>query len=168
MTTGKTPLNYAEVLADLEARRADLDRAIVVIRGLMGQPPPSSAASPETVPGGSGAAGADPQEVRSDSFFGMSIPAASKKYLMMMKNKQSTRQIADALRQGGVHSTSKKFPQMVYNILNRNHDDFVRVGADWALRGWYPHMPKLTKKGGSGAAEEDDLEPGPEDGAQPH
>ena len=65
-----------------------------------------------------------------DAFFGLSIGEAAKKYLMMVKKKQSVREIADALDRGGLPHTSSNFVATVGTMMNRTAQelDLVRVG----------------------------------------
>jgi hypothetical protein len=76
-------------------------------------------------------------EVQHDSFFGMTIGDAAKKYLSMMKVTKSTADIAGALERGGLKHTSKDFPTTVRSILGPR-EDFTRVpNGDWGLAEWY-------------------------------
>ena len=83
----------------------------------------------------------DPADIPDDAFFGMSIGEAAKKYLSMVKKKQSIREIADALDSGGLPHASGDFAGTVATMLRRhaNKDpELVRVGrGDWGLSAWY-------------------------------
>lgn len=93
MADNELPINYDSVLADLRAKREKLDAAIAGIELMLGLSSPSAATSPNTP--------IQAQEVESDSFFGMSIPDAARKFLGMRKKPQTTQEIADALNRGG-------------------------------------------------------------------
>ncbi len=126
-------IDYEAVLADLEARRADLEAAIIGIRRILGQtdePGVSMKASNE--PG-------KPIELEIDAFIGMSVSDAAKKFLRMMGRKpQGTQTICDALVRGGFKSKAKNFYSNVHTALSRD-PDFVRVGrGKWGLAEWYP------------------------------
>jgi len=90
------------------------------------------------------------QEVRHDSFFGMTILDAIKKYLTMTKQTQSAPDIADALVRGGMKSAAKDFVGNVRTTLSKN-EAFVSVkNGEWGLSVWYPakrkeKQPKGTK-----------------------
>ncbi len=144
-------INYAEVLADLEAKRAALDKAIEAIRPLVGQsfPTPSSASGSDE---GGGAPPIEPAgQVKPDAFFRMTIPDAAHLYLSTIRRKRTTAQIAEVLLAGGIHSRAQRFPRMVYNILDRD-PRFTRLGKEWALSEWVPGGKK-TKKGKATDAE---------------
>lgn len=129
-------INYAAVLADLEAKRAALDAAIAGVRAMLGQAAAESAGATEgaTAP----APGVDvPKDVVPGVFHGKSVSEAAKMYLEMKKVKQKTRAICDALLQGGIESDSKNFYGNVYTTLTRNKD-FFRRGKYWALTSWDP------------------------------
>lgn len=84
-------------------------------------------------------------EVQHDTFFGMTIGDAAKKFLIMSKATKSTADIAAALEQGGLKHSSKDFPTTVRSVL-RNREDFLRVpNGDWGLSEWYPGMGRGKK-----------------------
>ncbi len=147
-----TEINYIAVLADLEERKAKLDAAIEGIRAILGESSgiPIKKAS---------------KEIESDSFFGISIVDATKKYLRMVKSKKSTTDIVTALEQGGITHTSKNFTTTVYSVLFREMNktgEIVRVGQDWGLAEWYPGMRK-ARKVKNGDIEEESKEEKPEE-----
>jgi hypothetical protein len=133
-----TTIDYAAVLADLEARRNALDAAIAAVRLIAGQAPLPTVVAPSDQPK------LDVHEIPTDAFHGMSIADATRKYLAAVRRKQSTRQIAEALETGGLHSTAKNFTTTVYTVLERQ-SDIVRVGKDWGLASWYPGLNRGAK-----------------------
>lgn len=132
-------IDYELVLADLEAKRAALDSAIAGIRQML-----SLGAQSATAANGGGR---DSTIVESDTFFGMSIGDAAKKYLRMMKRKQPAAKIAEALDFGGLQHTSKSFPNTVRTTLIRLESEgaVVQVGKEWGLAEWYPGLRKGKK-----------------------
>lgn len=147
------PIDYTAVLADLEAKRGQIDAAIAVIRALVGE----SGAAPQEEGNGdeegqtkpSPASSSVPQRntaIQSDTFFRLSTSAAVKKFLGMAKRPQTPRMIADALRAGGqVHATDEKTAYTnVYTALKRGQDkDFVQTRTkDWGLVEWYGSQSK--------------------------
>src|SRR5579863_6215867 len=111
--------DYTAIIADLEAKKAALDATITAFRaaqaaGALGQPGDASVspslAAPFAASGG---------EVPVGAFLGRSIPEAAKLCLQIVKRKMTTREIADALKKGGIESTSKSFPMIVHSILDR-------------------------------------------------
>jgi hypothetical protein len=153
-TLPQEPVDYEAVLADLEAKRAVLDSAIAALRQVAnagGQLLPVGGLS-----GGGGDKAIDPASIRDDAFFGLSIGEAGKKYLQMVKRKQSVKEIADALERGGLPHTSANFVNTVGTMMNRaaaGDPELVRVGrGEWGLAGWYgnrrpkPEPPKKVKR----------------------
>jgi hypothetical protein len=131
------PVDYEAVLADLHAKRAAIDVAITAIEQLrsVGQ------AAATTVAGVAPGKPVDPLTIRDDAFFGLSIGEAAKKYLQMVKRKQTVKEIADALERGGLPHTSSNFVATVGTMIGRlakSDSDLVRVGrGDWGLAAWY-------------------------------
>jgi hypothetical protein len=145
-------INYEAVLADLEARRAQLDSAIAAIRQIMGQlggvglVPPASGAS---VPSGT---------LQHDAFIGMSIPEAAKKYLASVRRKLSTQDLMTALEAGGLPPSKYG---TVYAILRRREKqvgDIINMKGDWGLTEWYPNHRKKSSSSGNDESEEDSTE----------
>lgn len=140
-------VDYAAVLADLEARKAQIDQAIAVIKAIMGMP---AALAPSAVANGSATGPAAGPEIAPDTFFGMSIPEAAKKFLAMRKRVCTTPEIVEALTRGGqVNAASDRFSNTVGSVLGRAHDNdagIVRIGrGTWGLAEWYPNKPRKTK-----------------------
>jgi hypothetical protein len=125
-------IDYEQVLTDLKARRAQLDSAIAAIEQIMGS---ITAAVP-------GLKAPELSDIAEDAFHGMSIADATKKYLGMVRRKQSTKEIMAALEQGGLpHSAYNT----VYAVIRRREEqvgDIVKVGSDWGLAEWYPGRPR--------------------------
>ena len=117
---------YKAVLADLKAQRERLDAAIEAIEHVLG--------------GGLVATGT---VIRGGAFAGMKILEASKEYLSDVKRPQTTKQVSDALEQGGVSHQSKNWSNTVRTTLSRLAEKLdsglVRLdGGQWALADWYP------------------------------
>jgi hypothetical protein len=80
-------------------------------------------------------------EVPAGAFLGKSIPEAAKLYLSIVRSKQTTREIADAMLKGGMETTSTNFEGIVAAGIHRaskKDGELVRVGRAWALASWYP------------------------------
>jgi hypothetical protein len=145
-------IDYTKVLADLEARRAAIEAAIVGVKAmLLGQ---GSAEGAPGAPAGAGAPHSDsalPTEVAPGVFHGMSVSEAARTFLEMKKQKQRTRTICDAMLAGGIESDARDFYSNVYTTLARNKDFFKR-GKYWMLTSWDPRRaaaaagPKPAKK----------------------
>lgn len=147
------PINYEAVLADLEARRAQLDAAITGIKLMLGQ----SGAGPGGPTGGAGTyTGSTPAH---DAFIGMSIPEAAKKHLTAVRKKLSTQDIMTALEAGGLPPSKYS---TVYAILRRRENqvgDIINMKGDWALQEWYPNYRNKKSSGGEETAEDESKEP---------
>lgn len=147
----ETGVSYEAVLADLEAKREHLDTVIAGIKALMAQGVIAS--------GIPGQAKAEPLgEIESHAFFSMSIPEAAKRFLERARKPQSTPAIAEALRKGGMTTTSKDFANTVGAALRRQAEDgeIVKVNNDWGLREWFPGLRRKPKADRAAASEADD------------
>jgi hypothetical protein len=157
-------VDYQAVLADLKARRARLDDLIARIEAdIFGQAAEGVAA---TAPIKASTAFSGP--IHADTFFGLAIAEAAKKFLKMAGRAQHTTAIADALARGGM-----KRPQEnnLFSILVRaaKGREVVKVGKGlWGLSEWYPKSPKdngepkakpTTKRASGKAARKSRLRP---------
>lgn len=138
---------YKTVLADLKARRAQLDVAIVAVEQQMtggGEGPSLSADLPngESRPDPR----TEPSEIRSDSFFGLSIPDAIRKCFRMSKRPLSLSEATTLLKSGGLLTTAQNLMQTVSATLQRmrkTDGDVVSLGkGQWGLSEWYPGLRK--------------------------
>lgn len=152
------PIDYNAVLADLEAKRGQIDAAIAVIRAMIGSGGMGDGGALGSIAEDSSNANGTPitpvrqvppaggiASIQSDSFFGMSSSEAVRKFLMMMKRPQTPKVIADALRQGGqVHAVDEKTAyQNAYTALRRGKNVFVQTRTgEWGLVEWYGNKPK--------------------------
>ena len=133
------PINYEAVLADLEARKAQLEATIAGIRLLVGQPGIGPGGGPTS--GGSSYSGGAPAH---DAFIGMSIPEAAKKHLTAVRKKQSTQELMTAMQAGGLPESKYN---TVYAILRRRENqvgDIINMKGDWALQAWYQNHRKKS------------------------
>ena len=161
-------INYESVLGDLKRRRQELDAAIAAIERIVGQG--SGGGGKEGV----GRSAYTPTgQIRPDEFFGMTIPAAIKKYLEIMKRPRTATDIAKGIKDGGLISQAKNFYANVATALRRM-DERGRVvqipdTKQWGLAAWYPSKPRRngTKKkddmsGDTGADPSGDTSEAPE------
>jgi hypothetical protein len=141
----KKTLDYGLFLADLEAKRAVLDQAIASVRAVMASGALAVNVS-DSMPGmtDSVSVAFHGGEVPAGAFNGLGIPAAAKLYLSIVKKKQTTKEIADALRQGGMETAGKNFEVIVGSALYRVSNpknanrEIVRVKGAWGLAAWWP------------------------------
>jgi|HubBroStandDraft_3_1064219.scaffolds.fasta_scaffold58628_2 hypothetical protein len=156
------PFDYAAILTDLEAKKAAIEAAIASMRqamglGALGQTGDGTGVSGMSSPSLSIHNG----DIPNGAFLGKSIPEAAKLYLEILKKKQTSREIADALLKGGMESTSKNFYGIVHAVLDRARKSpnsaLVKLGTHWGLALWYPKgiisgasasIPKKGKKKG--------------------
>lgn len=127
---------YEAVLADLKAERARLDLLIAGLEAKMtGQPISASAGSDP-------ATSVTPAAIHADTFYGLSIIDAAKKFLKMATRAQHLGAIATALEQGGLKRPSDN---VLSGILVRaaKGREVTKVGKGmWGLSEWYPKLPK--------------------------
>jgi hypothetical protein len=120
------PVNYEAVIADLEAKKAAIDNVITALRAL-------TSTSGTTAQAHSG-------HIAPNEFHGLSITDAVKKYLGVLKQKQSTQDLIKALDAGGPPPVS--YPTL-YAVLRRRQKtfgDIVNMKGDWGLAEWYPNF----------------------------
>lgn len=130
-----TPINYAAVLADLQAKRVQLDSAIAAIKVLMQQTGVMAATAPP-VPRIAGLS-----QVPSRAFVGLSISAAVRQLLEMMQRRMSIGEIMQGLQAGGLKPSKYR---NVYAILRQRESDkadVIKVDAKWGLAEWNPELP---------------------------
>lgn len=140
---GTQPIDYAAILADLEAKKVALEATIASIRagiavGSLGQSGDGTSFAAAGLPGALTGG-----EVPAGAFLGKSIPDAAKLYLEIVKKKQTSKEIAEALLKGGMETASKDFPSIVHAILDRarkaKNPALVKVDkSHWGLTGWWP------------------------------
>lgn len=142
--------DYAAIVADLEAKRDALNTAIASFRtaislgalGKVGELPPASTGMVPSGFANTSFASISGGEVPAGAFLGKSIPEAAKLYLEIVRKKQTSREIAEALIKGGMESTSKNFNQMVHSVLDRarkSNTGIVKLDrSHWGLVEWYP------------------------------
>jgi hypothetical protein len=101
-----------------------------------------------------------PVDLPDGAFFGKSIPACVKLFLSAARKKKTAKEIATALREGGVESTAGSFESTVSTALIRLRaaGEVLRFKDGWGLSEWYPanmrtsatagkQVPKSKKKG---------------------
>jgi hypothetical protein len=143
-------IDYSVLLADLYAKRAGIDAAIQGVIAASG-----SYITPEAIAAATPGASVDrqPTELPRGAFLGKSLPAAVKLYLSAVMKKQTIKEIASALRDGGVESTSDNFESVITGCLNRmkGSGEVLRFKEGWALAEFYPeHLRRSLAAGGNG------------------
>ncbi len=97
------PINYEAVIADLEAKKAQLEATITMLRALGGL-----GAIGTPTPTGGGAAAAAGGNFAADAFMGKSIPDAAVTILQSTspRRKMSTQSLMDVMEKGVFHPRS--------------------------------------------------------------
>jgi hypothetical protein len=143
------------MIAALEAKRSALDNAIASLRVLAGQAAPEGTELPSAL------TRSDGTDVRSDTFHGLSMPEAVKKYLRIKKGPQNARAIAAVLPRGGFKSKAKNLYPNVYTALLRLQEAGEAeklASGEWGLSEWYrgtarkepkPKRPAERENGGA-------------------
>lgn len=137
---------YAAVLADLKAKREQIDQAIQAIEALRG----GAATTPAATPAGQVSPTDGP-----GAYLGLSIPDAARKLLTTRRQPMSNADIYAGLKAGGLHMNSADPLNTIGSVLTRRFNvvgDIVRVQRGiWGLQEWYPNRNFKKKK-----PEEDD------------
>src|ERR1700737_3539715 len=135
-------INISSMVAQLKAQRIAMDEAIAALEKLESLGFGSMQAPPT---GGNNHAGI--QEIQPDTFYGMSIAEAAKKFLTMSGRKpQTTDAITDALARGGLSANRDSVGTILVRIANQE-GDIVRVGRGlWGLLDWYPGRARKVKR----------------------
>lgn len=147
------PVDWGAVIAELEAKRDALDKAIASFRlikasgVLFGAAEDAMPAMADSV-----SLGLHGGEVPVGAFLGKSIPEAAKLCLQIIKRKLTTREIVDSLLKGGIETTAKtsSFPSIVHSILARSvktGSGIIKVDrSHWGLAEWYPRGLASTNR----------------------
>lgn len=134
-------VDYQAVVADLRVRRAALDQLIASVEALiLGQGDPAAI----KVDAGAPSANGIPAAIHADTFYGLSMIDAAKKFLRMVRRAQHTGAIAEALGKGGL---KRPDANILSSILVRaaKGREVTKVGKGmWGLSEWYP--PKSSKE----------------------
>jgi hypothetical protein len=137
------PVDYTAILADLEAKKAALEQTIASFRQAMAAGALGQTASDGTMVPSLAVSSLTGGEVPAGAFHNKSIIEATRLYLEIVKKKQATREITEALQKGGMESTRpKNFVNIVLAALNRArkspNSGIVKLGSQWGLASWYP------------------------------
>ncbi len=140
----ENPDIVAAFIADIEGKIAALQAILVSLKsasalGALGAAVEGidlTSAAPVSSNGDIG----QPIDLPEGAFLGKSVPACVKLYLSAAKRKKTIKEIAAALREGGVESTSDNFDNVVTGALFRlkNAGEVLRFKDGWGLPEWYP------------------------------
>src|SRR5262249_31902142 len=128
-------INYAAVLADLEAKRAEIDSAIAAIKIIIRQTGAMAATAPPV------RRIASLSQIPPKAFVGFSTSVAAYRLLEMMQHRLSMKEIMQGLQAGGLKPNKYR---NVYAILRQREAykaDVINVNAKWGLAEWNPEIP---------------------------
>lgn len=125
----KESLTLGEYLADLRSQRAKIDGLIAAIEETLGQTESRTQDVPEN-----GASG----HRRRGPYSGMTIAAAAIQFLRSAGKPQRTAQVMNALRDGGLKSSSKSLYRTIYSTLDSHVDkgSITKSEGKWGLPEW--------------------------------
>lgn len=140
MATENKTIDYAAMIADLQAKRAAIDSAITSLILASGAVMPIADGTASVSYSSITNTDRQPTELPRGAFLGKSLPAAVKLYLSAVMKKQTIKEIATALREGGVESTSDNFENVITGCVNRMkaNGELLRFKDGWALAEFYP------------------------------
>lgn len=126
---------YRTVLKDLKRRKKVIDAAIAGVTALLGESEAAlQACLPVPLPNIQ-----ESGDVGSGSFADLTLAEAARAYLDMVKEPQSTAEIAEALLRGGYPTESRNFRNTVRSVLDRHaktSGEIVKVHRNWGLAEW--------------------------------
>jgi hypothetical protein len=150
--------DYARLLNDIDAKMASLQtlRASVLVAsasGALGQPIEGAELPSQTLTAGRNDSLGVPTDLPEGAFNGKSVPACIELYLSSAPMKKKTnKEIATALREGGVESNASKFDTIIAGALFKLKKDgkILRFKDGWGLSSWYPPHIRGAIDAGSG------------------
>jgi hypothetical protein len=95
-----------------------------------------------------------PIDLPKGAFYGKSVPVCVELYLSAGKVKRTNKEIAAALKKGGVESNAKDFDTVVNGALFglKKAGKVLRFDDGWGLSEWYPaHIRSVTPVAASGS-----------------
>jgi hypothetical protein len=145
--------DYAAILADMEAKKTALETAITGLRAALAT---GALGTVGDIPAGSSTVTAPslgtPIALPRGAFLGKGVTEAIKLFLSAMRKKQTNKEIAQALREGGLESTGN-FDNYVTGGLFRLKNDgtVLRFEDGWGLAEWYPESfrTRVVEKAGN-------------------
>ncbi|MBZ5512351.1 MAG: hypothetical protein LAN70_14440 [Acidobacteriia bacterium] len=124
-------------IAALQAVLASVESATAL--GALGQPLEGMKLAAPSVTGRNDAPGV-PTDLPKGAFMGKSVPVCVELYLSAVKEKKTNKEIAAALREGGVESKASNFENVVTGALFglKKAGKVLRFKDGWGLASWYP------------------------------
>jgi hypothetical protein len=135
------PFDYLAAEADLEAKKSAIEAALASLRAARALGALGQSGDFPAIPGSVTSAPMYGGDIPDGAFLNKGIPEATKLYLEIVKKKQTSSEIAAALRKGGMESTSSDFVGVVKAGLNRARklpsSPLLKLGSHWGLKSWY-------------------------------
>lgn len=141
--------DYQSLLADMEAKKAVLEQAIASLRAAMAAGALGQAGDVQIMPQTATMSMGGAMELPVGALLNKSVPAAIKLYLSTIRKKQTTPQIAAALRAGGVETLAADFETVVAGALHRLKlaGEVLRFPDGWGYAEHYPdHIRKAISQ----------------------
>ena len=139
-------------LNDARAKRDAWDAVVASLEYALGIAGGNSGAAL----GATGGASGPPVDLPLGALMGKSVSNAIKIYMAASKRKQTTKEIAAALKEGGVESTSQNFDVIVNNTLRnlKSAGVVLQFKEGWALAELYPESlrSRLAQQESNGKA----------------
>jgi hypothetical protein len=133
-------INYAAVLADLEAKRAEIDLAIAAIKAILRQTG-SLAATASPVP-----RLASLSQIPPKAFVGLSTSVAARRLLEMMQRRLTMKEILQGLQAGGLKPNKYRNVYAILRGREAYQADVINVNAKWGLAEWNPEIPPRSNR----------------------
>ena len=136
---------YRAVIADLKAKRDELDKTIKSLEALSGGAIPTGGKTSSAVTNTSGDEASrtdDSPTVGESDFLGKSIPDAVLELLGRERRKMRVADIARSLMDGGMEFSSDNPKNSIGSVLNRRQKQVGDIVSPergyWGLKEWYP------------------------------
>lgn len=144
-----------KTLAALEAERAELDTTIEFLKRKLGRSDSENGSSSSTTASKHVASG----QIHHDTFYGMSVIDAAKKYLSIVgKPARSTQEVMDGLKKGGIDKEYATVSSVLARAA-RTGQGLDNVGrGNWGLSEWYPGTARKSGKSNDKESHPDEKE----------
>jgi hypothetical protein len=149
--------NPNPLFAYAEARIAAWQAVLASLKAALSLDPSSQTGEGmdlSSIAGSQNGEGGRPIDLPDGAFFGKSVPACVKLYLSAARKKKTTKEIATALREGGVETTAGNFEGIVTTALIRLRvaGEVLKFKDGWGLSEWYPANMRVSGSVGKPAA----------------
>jgi hypothetical protein len=141
------PSVYDGVIADLRAKRDQIDQLIQALEQFRNWVPPGLLGIPEpTILGGMLSTPPPTKEIAPGTFHGMGIQEAVKKLLQIRKRAMNAPELAQDLEAGGLRFTPKSISSVLHRSFMNGGDIVRKDRGQWGLQEWYPNQ-RFNRRG---------------------